>query len=58
MQKKVLNYSVIIRSDERTGTGAKCYSAYCPSLDVYSEGDTVGLAQRNIKQALKLKLAT
>lgn len=56
MQKKVLNYSVIIRSDERTGTGAKCYSAYCPTLDVYSEGDTVELAQHNIKKAIELAL--
>lgn len=56
MKKKVLNYSVIIRSDIRTGTSKKCYSAYCPTLDVYSEGDTFELAQKNIKHAIELAL--
>ncbi|HBC45277.1 TPA: hypothetical protein DCZ81_03865 [Candidatus Collierbacteria bacterium] len=54
MQKRVLNYSVIIKLDSRTGTNQKCYSAYCPTLDVYSEGDTVEKAQKNIKAAIEL----
>ncbi len=56
MKKKVLNYSVIIRPDARTGTGERCYSAFCPVLDVYSEGDTVEGAQKNIKAAMELAL--
>lgn len=56
MKKKILNYSVIIRSDERTGINKKCYSAYCPTLDVYSEGDTFEEAQQNIKRAMELAL--
>lgn len=56
MKKRVLNYSVIIRPDERTGTSKKCFSAYCPALDVYSEGDTVEEAQKNIKGAMELAL--
>lgn len=56
MKKQVLNYSVIIRPDARTGTNEKCFSAYCPSLDVYSEGDTIEEAQKNIKEAIELAL--
>ncbi len=56
MKKTILNYSVIIRPDERTGTGEKGFSAFCPVLDVYSEGSTVEEAQKNIKGAMKLAL--
>lgn len=56
MKKRVLNYSVIIRPDERTGTNEKCFSAFCPALNVYSEGNTVEEAQKNIKAAIELAL--
>ena len=56
MKKKVLNYLVIIRPDTRTGTNEKGFSAFCPALDVYSEGETVEVAQKNIKSAMELKL--
>jgi len=56
MKKQVLDYAVIIRPDRRTGTNRKCYSAYCPTLDIYSEGDTIEQALENIKNALQLNL--
>lgn len=56
MKKQVLNYTVIVKPDQRTGTEEACFSVYCPVLDVYSEGDTVELALENIKEAIELKL--
>lgn len=52
----MLNYSVIIKPDERTGTDQPCYSAYCPTLDIYSEGDTVEQALENMRGAIKVTL--
>lgn len=57
MKRRILDYSVIIRPDHRTGTHERCFSAYCPTLDVYSDGDTVEEALRNIKGAVELKLS-
>lgn len=56
MKKQVLNYTVIVKPDERTGTNERCFSVYCPVLDVYSEGDTVEEALANIREAIELKL--
>jgi predicted RNase H-like HicB family nuclease len=56
MEKRVLNYRVIITPDERAGTNDRCYGAYCPTLDVTSEGDTVEEALANIKEAMELRL--
>ena len=56
MKKQVLNYTVMVKPDERTGTNERCFSVYCPMLDVYSEGDTVEEALENIKGAMELKL--
>lgn len=53
MKQHVLDYTVIIKSDERTGTDEPCYSAYCPTLDIYSEGDTVEQALENIRTPLR-----
>lgn len=57
VKRRILDYSVIIRPDHRTGTNKRCFSAYCPTLDVYSEGDTIEEALRNIKGAIELKLS-
>ncbi len=54
MNKKVLDYPVIIRSDRRTGTNTKCYSAYCPMLEVYADGDTVEDALNDIKKSMEV----
>ena len=54
MNKKIMDYPVIIRSDQRTGTNAKCYSAYCPNLEVYADGDTVEEALNEIKKSMEL----
>ena len=49
-----MDYPVIIRSDRRTGTDVKCYSAYCPTLEVYADGDTVEEALKEIKTSMEL----
>lgn len=40
---------------EREGDG---YVALCPELDVASQGDTVGEARKNLKEALELFFET
>jgi predicted RNase H-like HicB family nuclease len=56
MEKVVLNYRVIIEPDERTGTNEPCFTAYCPTLDVVSDGDTFGEALKNIQEAIQLRV--
>ena len=56
MRKQVLNYTVIVKPDQRTGTDEAGFSVYCPVLDVYSEGDTVEQALANIREAIELNL--
>lgn len=56
MEKVILNYRVIIEPDERTGTNEPCFTVYCPTLDVVSEGDTFEEALKNIKEAIQLRV--
>lgn len=57
MEKVVLNYRVIIEPDERTGTNEPCFTAYCPTLDVVSDGNTFEEALKNIREAIQLRVA-
>ena len=41
MEKKILNYRVVITPDQRTGTGKPCYTAYVPLLGIATDGDTI-----------------
>ncbi len=56
METKVLNYRVIIETDKRLGTEEAGYSAYCPTLDVASEGETIEETLKNIAEALECRL--
>lgn len=56
VKQKVLDYTVILKPDVRSGTGEKSYLAYCPTLQVFSEGETVEKALINIKEAIELNL--
>lgn len=58
MQTKVLNYRVIIEPDERTGTNEPCYFAYCPTLDIADEGETIEQALTSIKEAIECRIET
>lgn len=53
MEKNVLNYRIIVEPDERTGTKQKCYVAYCPTLGIANDGDTIEEALRNIKEGIE-----
>lgn len=56
METKVLNYRIIIEPDERTGTNEPCFSAYCPTLGVADDGDTIDEAVINIKEAIQCRI--
>lgn len=56
METKVLNYRAIVVADKRMGTEEAGYSAYCPTLDVASEGETIEETLKNIAEALECRL--
>ena len=56
MEKFVLNYRVIVEPDTRVGTNEKCFTAYCPTLDVVSDGDTFDDVLKNIQDAIQLRV--
>ena len=53
MKTKILNYRVIVTPDTQTGTGKIGYTAFCPTLGVADDGDTIEEALRNIKGAIQ-----
>jgi len=53
METKVLNYRVIIESDQRTGSQKSCFTAFCPTLGIADDGDTIEEALENIKSLIK-----
>ncbi len=53
MQKQILNYRIIIQSDTQTGSKRTAYTAYCPTLGVADDGDTVEEALKNIRGAIQ-----
>ena len=54
MKTRVLNYHIIITPDKQTGTGKSGYTAFCPTLGVADDGDTIEEAKQNIKRAIEL----
>lgn len=55
-QVTILGYCVTIKPDERTGTDALCYTAYCSTLDVVDDGNTHEDAKKNIQGAIEAHL--
>lgn len=53
MEKYVLNYRVIIEPDTRLGTNEKCFTAFCPTLRVADDGDTIDEALENITEGIQ-----
>lgn len=53
METKALNYRIIVEPDKQTGTGKSGYTAYCPSLGVADDGDTIEEAINNVRSAIK-----
>lgn len=52
MEKRALNYRVIIEPDERTGTNEPIYTAYVPTLGIATDGDTMEEALDNAEEAI------
>ncbi len=53
MKTNVLNYHVIVKPDIETGTGKPGFTAFCPTLGVADDGDTVEEAITNVKEAIR-----
>ncbi len=58
MKKKILNYIVVVEPDKRTGTNAPCYVAYCPTLGLADDGDTIEEALERIQELIRFHLKT
>lgn len=56
MEKKVLNYRIIIEPDERFGTNESCYTAYVPALGIATDADTIEEAVVNAEDAIETYL--
>lgn len=56
LNAKVLDYTVLVNPDVRSGSGMTSFTAYCPVLQVYSEGSSVEEALKNIKEAIDVNL--
>ncbi|MEK9200520.1 MAG: type II toxin-antitoxin system HicB family antitoxin [Patescibacteria group bacterium] len=56
LNAKVLDYTVLVNPDSRSGKGESSFTAYCPVLQVYSEGSSVEEALKNIKEAIDVNL--
>jgi len=55
-KQTVLNYRVILKSDNQTGSNKPCYVAHCPTLGVVDDGDDTKEALKNIKETIKFHL--
>ena len=53
MKRKVLNYRIIVSPDKQTGTGKPGFTAFCPTLGVADDGDSIEEALVNVKGAIK-----
>ena len=53
MQTTVLNYRIVIEPEAQTGTKKPGFTAYCPTLGVADDGDTVEEAIKNVRGAIK-----
>lgn len=56
MKTHILDFPVVIEPDTETGTGRAGYSAYCPSLGVADDGDTIDEALANIRKTIEFHL--
>ncbi|MDP2630639.1 MAG: type II toxin-antitoxin system HicB family antitoxin [Candidatus Uhrbacteria bacterium] len=56
MEKKILNYLVVLEPDTRSGTGESCYAVYCPLLGLSDSGDTIEDALQNMQALIEFHL--
>mgnify|MGYP001617004534 CR=1 FL=1 len=53
MEQTILNYRVIVEPDKRVGTNKKCFTAFCPTLGIADDGDTIDEALENIREGIQ-----
>lgn len=58
MKTTVLNYRIIIEPDVQTGTKKPGFTAYCPSLGVADDGDTIEQAIERVTGAIQAYVDT
>lgn len=56
MKQKVLDYTVVIEKEVRSGTKIPCYTAYVPVLGIATEADTLDLVKKAIQEMMKFHL--
>lgn len=56
LQKKYVEYRVVIAPDVRTGSGERCFTAFVPALGIADDGDTVEEARDNIQKMIAFHL--
>lgn len=54
MKTRILNYRIIVTPDTQTGTGKPGFTAYCPTLGVADDGNTIEEALANTKKAMEI----
>lgn len=54
MTTKKLSYRIIIFPDSQTGTEKAGYTAFCPTLGVADDGDTIEEALENVNSAIEI----
>jgi predicted RNase H-like HicB family nuclease len=57
MNKKVLNYQVVVTPDEYPD-GKPCYNVYCPTLNISDYGNTIDEALSSMREAIELWVDT
>jgi len=57
MKTTVLNYAILIEPDTETGTDKSGFTAYCPSLGIADDGDTIDEALAHMKKTIEFHLA-
>ena len=48
----ILDYRVVVKPDKRLGNNRLCFVAYCPTLGVADDGDSVQEALANIRKTI------
>jgi len=48
----ILDYRLVVKPDKRSGSNRPCFVAYCPTLGVADDGDTIEEALENIRKTI------
>ena len=56
LNKKYIEYRIVITPDTRTGSGERCFTAFVPLLGIATGGDSVEEALENIREMITFHL--